>query len=269
MTTKPAKLPTPPPHQIPEPGTPAAAFLAQVARLMRPDSDATRPPIRPAPSPHPEPSGEAADLLKRIPQEQLDSLRRCYFRDPAGRRCRRDRMHNHPTYCYYHSRPQQESDLPADSPQSTGNAAGPPDSTLEDLLGPLQDYRTAAGVNFTLGRLLLLVADNRVSARKAHLIAYICQLLLQSVPAVAKEVGMATNDDEEREDLSRVIRATRSLFGALAPDADPPESPQTTSCGAPTLACPEVRRACPEGRRVCASAELDADAPAALDTTSP
>lgn len=174
------------------------------------------------------PSG-SADLLRHMPKEQLESARRCHYRDRAGRRCRRDRMHNHPTYCFFHARPEGESDLPPDSPQAVGNGSGPADTTLEDLLGPLQDYRTAAGVNFTLGRLLLLVADNRLSARKAHLIAYICQLLLQSVPAVAKEIGAATLDEDEREDLNRAIRATRFLFEPSASEEDSPEAPQTTS----------------------------------------
>jgi len=150
-------------------------------------------------------------------------------------------MHNHPTYCFFHARPEGVSDLPPDSPHAAGIGAGPSDSTLEDLLGPLQDYRTAAGVNFTLGRLLLLVADNRISARKAHLIAYICRLLLQSIPAVAKEIGTATLDEDEREDLSRAIRATRFLFEYPAPDpdtaadaepdvgADAPQPPQATT----------------------------------------
>ncbi len=190
-----------------------------------------RPPATSASTPQSDlgpPSG-SADLLRHMPKEQLESVRRCHFRDAAGRRCRRDRMHNHPTFCFFHARPEGESDLPPDSPRSAGNGAAPSDSTLEDLLGPLQDYRTAAGVNFTLGRLLLLVADNRISARKAHLIAYICQLLLQSVPAVAKETGAATLDEDEREDLNRAIRATRFLFELPASEEDSPKAPQTTS----------------------------------------
>jgi len=176
-----------------------------------------------------------------MPKEQLESARRCHYLDPAGRRCRRDRMHNHPTFCFFHARPEGESDLPPDCPQAagTGSGAARSDTTLEDLLGPLQDYRTAAGVNFTLGRLLLLVAENRISARKAHLIAHICRLLLQSIPAVAKELGTAALDEDEREDLVRAIRATRFLFEypapeananaeANAPESDSPEAPRPT-----------------------------------------
>ena len=46
---------------------------------------------------------------------------------------------------------------------------------------------------------------------------------------LAKEIGAAINDEDEREDLSRVIRATRSLFEDPAPHADAPEAPQTKS----------------------------------------
>jgi hypothetical protein len=238
MTTKPSAPRTPPHHRLPEPGTPAAALLLELARLARDRHAPTRPPTKAAPPPDPGPPSGTADLLRRLPREQLESVRRCHYRDPAGRRCRRLRMHNNPTFCFYHVRPEGESDLPPDSPQAAGNGVGPTE-TLEDLLGPLHDYRTAAGVNFTLGRLLLLVADNRISDRKAHLIAHICRLLLQSIPAVAREIGAVSLDEDERGDLIRAIRATRFLFeylapddsnaAAPAPDAEAPEAPQSTS----------------------------------------
>ena len=237
MTTKPPKR-----------GAPYSAFitpqlLARLAADFPEHGHAPARPVIPPPPPlDPGPPSGSADLLRSIPREQLESVRRCHYRDPAGRRCRRDRMHNHPTYCFFHARPKDDSELPPDTPHAAANGSAPPDSTLEDLLGPLQDYRTAAGVNFTLGRLLLLVADNRISARKAHLIAYICRLLLQSIPAVSKELGGASLDEDERQDLIRAIRATRFLFeypdpgsddnhnaGAPAPEAATPEAPQTTS----------------------------------------
>lgn len=234
MPTKPAKLHPTRRYVPPKPGTPAAALLMHMAHQIRrecagkPEEPANMPAVsavengqasRPQAEPPPLPTGQLADSIRRLTPEQADSARRCYYRDPAGRRCRRDRMHGHPTYCFYHARRRQEFGPPSGSPQDLGDGLPSSDTALEDLLGPLDGYRTAAGINFTLGRLLLMVADDRIGPRKAHLIAYICQLLLSTVPAVSRELEMTSRNEEEQEDLSRVLGATRFLF------ANPGEDP--------------------------------------------
>jgi hypothetical protein len=123
-------------------------------------------------------------------------------------------MRGHPTYCFRHAEPKQspaEDQVPPGL--QTGEPANPGDLEVwEALIGPLEALRTAAGINFTLGRLLLLKAQKRVSSKDASVIAYICQLLLQSLPILKKELGIAEDSNVEREQIRDALDATASLF---------------------------------------------------------
>jgi len=131
---------------------------------------------------------------------QIDPLIRCHYRDSGGRRCRLPREKSHPTFCTHHAhRPKPDSTLPA------------ADLTA-DLLGPLNDFRTNTSINYTLGRLLILKAADQISARDASVLAYICQLLLQSVPGVRREMNYSLIGSPEDSDLRGVLQATSSLW---------------------------------------------------------
>ena len=58
----------------------------------------------------------------------------------------------------------------------------------QDLSGVLlrvsQDFQTAQGINFSLAMLFELLAKNRISARRAAVLAYIGSLLLRTHPAI-------------------------------------------------------------------------------------
>ena len=136
----------------------------------------------------------------------LELVNRCHYRNSAGRRCRLPRKQSHPTFCIRHARP--------DPPDPVAPAA---DHTA-DLLGPLDDFRTHASINYTLGRLLILKAANQISARDASVVAYICQLLLQSVPGVRKEISWSRVDLPENQALPDVLQATASLWDEYESD---------------------------------------------------
>jgi hypothetical protein len=136
---------------------------------------------------------------------QIDPATRCQYRDSAGRRCRRHLRDGHPAFCRRHARP-DPSDSPGGLPNSDSQDLSP------QLLGPLQDFRTAAGINYTLGRLLILTAANRISSRHASVMAYICQLLLQSLSDVRKEINWSDGSSVEDKEVRRVLEATSSLF---------------------------------------------------------
>jgi hypothetical protein len=129
-----------------------------------------------------------------------DLARRCHYRDSAGRRCRLPRQKSHPTFCARHARP-AVSDPNAHSPDISA-----------ELLGPLCDFRTATSINYTLGRLLIYKAAGEISARDASIIAYICQLLMQTIPGVRKEMSLSRYQDAEGENLRSVLQATSSLW---------------------------------------------------------
>jgi hypothetical protein len=151
--------------------------------------------------------------------QHIDPITRCHYRDSGGRRCRSPREKGHPTFCSRHASLRARALEVAVTPESTTAADLTP-----DLLGPINDFRTNTAINYTLGRLLILKAADQISARDAATMAYICQLLLQSVPGVRKELSWSRKDFPEDDDLRTVVEATSSLWD----DAEAP-APASTS----------------------------------------
>jgi hypothetical protein len=192
---------------------------------------------------------------------------RCQYRDTAGRQCRSERPPGDPTYCIRHahvggsaqfaSRPlcrdaeasgsaQFASRLLCRDAESEGGHAHLPsqpagsgregknhtDSTWWQLFGPLHDVRSATGINYTLGRLLLLKAEGCVGPKDAAVIAYICQLLLQTLPLVEREAASVELQEPAREKLRRTILATSCLLPNLhaTPTSDEDNGEGGTRC---------------------------------------
>ncbi len=124
---------------------------------------------------------------------------RCNHLNSNGKRCRMLRAPGESQFCSHHARQQ------LGEAQTRENLA-------PELLGPLRDFRTAAAVNYTLGRLLILLGSNRISSRDGTVIAYVCQLLLQSISQVRTEISLTHNPQDTEEELSRVLDATSSLL---------------------------------------------------------
>jgi len=98
----------------------------------------------------------------------LDDATRCTHTTADGRRCRMPRVNRHVTLCGTHLESLQRR-LRAD-----------PASTVHDALTGVTDLCSATAINHVLANLSALVTDNRIHYRKAEVLAYICQLLLQS-----------------------------------------------------------------------------------------
>ncbi len=131
-------------------------------------------------------------------KQQTDD--RCRHISADGRRCGMLRSKGHPSLCPQHRRQQLA-------------AQADPAAVAAELLGAIENFQTAAAVNHALGRLLVLVAGNRISSRRAAVLAYICQLLLASLPALMDEV-VRTNEYDAWEHTVR--RALKSLHGSGA-----------------------------------------------------
>jgi hypothetical protein len=157
---------------------------------------------------------------------ETDPLIRCHYHDSAGRRCRLPREKGHPTFCSRHARSRFGAPGKGAVPVGFGAPGkgavpvgyAPAADLTPDLLGPLNDFRTNTSINYTLGRLLILKAADQISARDAAVVAYICQLLLQSVPGVRKEMSWSRGQSPEDQSLRSVLQATSSLWD----DADAP-----------------------------------------------
>ena len=123
---------------------------------------------------------------------------RCNYRFPNGMRCRLIGFGTQP-FC----------------PKHTQVATPPPPEPAEiasTLTANLDDFTSAAQINDFLSRLLLLLAQDKISTRRAAVLAYITNQLLRTLPAIAKE--------ENRED-------TTIIFDMPGPERDRPTADQT------------------------------------------
>jgi hypothetical protein len=96
------------------------------------------------------------------------TLNRCQHRTATGRQCALPIVDSNSEFC-----PRHASCQPNDS---------------ENFLTLLTDracrFQNAAGVNYSLGALYTLLAQGRISPRRATALAYISSLLLRTLPAI-------------------------------------------------------------------------------------
>jgi hypothetical protein len=147
-------------------------------------------------------SAPESDLTSSSPPPE-PSIARCEHADAAGRRCRMPRCDTHPSLCQNHAR---EELLKF---QNRENFA-------PELLGPIKDFQTASAINHALGRIFVLLGANRIHTRQAAVLAYICQLMLQSLDGVKREVGNVVDSDFTEKELFRVIDSLPALDPKLA-----------------------------------------------------
>src|SRR2546427_9708709 len=58
----------------------------------------------------------------------------------------------------------------------------------------IQEFRDALTINHSLGELYKLQARNKITPRRAAVMAYTCNLLLRTLPAIYAEEGAAQDD---------------------------------------------------------------------------
>ena len=142
---------------------------------------------------------------------------RCQHATADGRRCRMLRMNQHSSLCLQHWQRQQEL-LSLES--GDANALG------AELLGPFQEFNTATAINHVLGKLLALLARNRIPARHAAILAYVGQVLLNSLEPMSKEILRGEENAGRRELIHYVPRPQRPApakttgQATVAPDKD-------------------------------------------------
>ena len=98
---------------------------------------------------------------------------KCSHFTARGRRCRLRALRS--GLCFRHAALQTQPAQPVDVDLSA------------DFLIQLDDLQSADQINQFLAKLLILVVQNRISARRAAVLAYITNQLLRTLPAIAKE----------------------------------------------------------------------------------
>jgi len=118
---------------------------------------------------------------------------RCAFRYANRRRCRLPITTLSAPFCPQHSV------FHPDDPDSINLAPA--------LLGSLTELTSAVHMQTTLSKLFVLLAQNRISNKKAAVLTYIIQQLLQTLPAVYYE----THDDEDDDKVTIIMNAPRPI----------------------------------------------------------
>ena len=117
----------------------------------------------------------------------------CRFVSTHNHRCRMFRAWYHDSLCAHHARLQQRET----------------EYLAEDLLVGVEDFRSAAAVNHVLGKIFELTARDCIKPRKAALLAYVGQLLLNSLPAVRLELSYAHAIPTLYKAINRLLRNPR------------------------------------------------------------
>jgi hypothetical protein len=127
---------------------------------------------------------------------------RCLHKDAANRQCRLPRISEVVTLCPAHARQLLRS-------------LEPPRDLSKELLGPIDDFHTAAAVNHALGRIFVLLAGNRIPKSQAAALTYVCQLMLQSLKGVKGEILTVSDSQWREEELNRVFDSLPALSHKL------------------------------------------------------
>jgi hypothetical protein len=120
---------------------------------------------------------------KLVKPNSSSNLSRCLYRYPSGRRCRLPLDVSSSYFCHEHAHVQ---------PPAPGSGDLSP-----DLVGQLTDFQSAVNINRVLSNLLLLISRDRIAPRRASVVAYTCNLLLQSLPHIDHELNPPVGEVEE------------------------------------------------------------------------
>lgn len=95
-----------------------------------------------------------------------DKKSRCHHRLACGRRCRKPVSAPESRFCELH--------------QALASAQPEPDLSAA-LTGGLEEFTSPGAINEFLSRLLLLLSENRISSRRAAVLAYITNQILRTI----------------------------------------------------------------------------------------
>jgi hypothetical protein len=107
------------------------------------------------------------------------ALLHCQQRSPSGRRCRLPIFDTVSGLCTKHAAARQKDLDQAD--------------LAATLIGDNQEFRSAVAINHSLGELYKLQARNKITPRRAAVMAHTANLLLRTLPAIEHELNPATD----------------------------------------------------------------------------
>ena len=151
---------------------------------------------------------------------------RCQYRNATGRQCASLAGDRTSGLCLRHA-----ANAPASSPDFR-----------EALTRDAYDFQRPQGVNNSLGVLYNLLAEGRISPRRASVLAYISSLLLRTLPAIDYDNEHYTYNDAEpdeqrlpnplRPQSNNPSRRARTLCPQRPQNSPPPSSTDTNPTNA-------------------------------------
>ncbi len=146
---------------------------------------------------------------------KLQSDEQCQHVNSRGRRCRMLIADDRTTLCPHHFNLSKAENRQQD------------EAVAAELLGSIGDFSSAGSVNLFLGNLLSLLARKRIDRRDAMAQAYVCQLILNTFPAIDRQIEA----EKEGADLSEFL-----LGNLLRRRENPPPDQYST----PDVAVPQT-----------------------------
>src|SRR5882672_7127232 len=146
--------------------------------------------------------------MKRPSLKSSSPSARCAHLTASGRQCRLPVAGPYDKLCFHHRALQQEKqhvDLSV------------------PLLSESQGFQTAQGINFALTNLYELLAADRISARRAAVLAHINSLLLRTLPAIDADMKAGVLDPTLSE---KVVKS--EARGNAAPPVSPASAISST-----------------------------------------
>ena len=133
----------------------------------------------------------------------------CRHIDSAGRRCHMLLMNPTSDLCAYHAQRRQQTQRGSET-------------AATELLASVSDFSDATSVNRFLGNLVKQVTLKRIPRRDAVTLAYICQLLLNSLGAINREEYMRLEEARFHE-LQAQKQPPRIIWDIPGPPYEPPD----------------------------------------------
>src|SRR5258708_797225 len=133
----------------------------------------------------------------------INNSSRCTHRFANGRGCRLLPLAPSSPFCANHAPRVETQREPAD--------------TAASLTADLKEFRSAIPINDFLARLLLLLAENKISPRRAAVLAYITNQLLRTLPAIDRELNPKEDPNQPHEIVWDMPRPKRDRPPAPGP----------------------------------------------------
>jgi hypothetical protein len=155
------------------------------------------------------------------PQTENSISLRCSHRTAGGRQCRLLAYDAHSGLCPQHHAGQKQQQE---------------DDHFDYLIRNNQCFQTAQGINFSLGNLYALLAQNLISPRRAAVLAYVSSLMLRSLPQIDADNAAGVKDPSKIPGKSLPVpdSAPERVTASDLNPGSPSESASTSNVNSPT-----------------------------------